>query len=237
MTASPIESVIFCEGYHDRAFWSGWLKSLGCRVPGNPGSVSDPWGRLVQGGQFAFLTAKNQFLRIVPCKGKTNIPDAFKIRLLGRNTHPVRQIVLCVDRDDFADGSGGNRSLPPERVLQLATEFDPNWAGHFGRRCPGRSGSTDCFCDAMEFDFTSRSWFANPTNARKTHRRWPILKAHADRGPCVRLGLHRVGRLPPKDPRNTPFLTWPAGTLTTGARPFSPNCGMIKPFVPSSSNN
>ena len=24
------ESVIFCEGYQDRAFWAGWLESLGC---------------------------------------------------------------------------------------------------------------------------------------------------------------------------------------------------------------
>jgi hypothetical protein len=30
------ESVIYCEGYHDRAFWMGWLGHLGCSDPGLP---------------------------------------------------------------------------------------------------------------------------------------------------------------------------------------------------------
>ncbi|MDT7815668.1 MAG: hypothetical protein QOJ42_5584 [Acidobacteriaceae bacterium] len=30
------ESVILCEGYHDRAFWDGWLRYLGCSDPGVP---------------------------------------------------------------------------------------------------------------------------------------------------------------------------------------------------------
>jgi hypothetical protein len=46
----PIESVIFCEGYHDRAFWSGWLLHLDCVDPGRVPEksfrniVKDPWG-------------------------------------------------------------------------------------------------------------------------------------------------------------------------------------------------
>lgn len=43
------ESVILCEGFHDRAFWDGWLTHLGCNSdgfrPGTPGYPAlDPWG-------------------------------------------------------------------------------------------------------------------------------------------------------------------------------------------------
>ena len=32
------ESVVLCEGYHDRAFWAALLEHLGCADPGrNPG--------------------------------------------------------------------------------------------------------------------------------------------------------------------------------------------------------
>lgn len=39
------ESVIYCEGYHDRAFWMGWLGHLGCVDPAH----------LIPGGQAGFL--------------------------------------------------------------------------------------------------------------------------------------------------------------------------------------
>lgn len=50
------ESVILCEGFHDRAFWDGWLTFLGCNSdgfkPGTPGYPAlDPWGDPVRRGQ------------------------------------------------------------------------------------------------------------------------------------------------------------------------------------------
>lgn len=61
---SGVETVILCEGYHDRAFWSGWLLHLGCTDPGlpKPGrtgrqEVVDAGGRTVKGGDFMFLTS------------------------------------------------------------------------------------------------------------------------------------------------------------------------------------
>ena len=58
------ESVIYCEGYHDRAFWAGWLTHLGCADPGVPSAGSsmrrpiyDPWYTKVQSGQFAYHSA------------------------------------------------------------------------------------------------------------------------------------------------------------------------------------
>ena len=43
------ESLVLCEGYHDRAFWAGWLGRLGCSDVGfRPGTAgyprADPWG-------------------------------------------------------------------------------------------------------------------------------------------------------------------------------------------------
>jgi len=65
------ESVILCEGYHDRAFWAGWLLYLGCTDPGLPPvgrttrtPIDDPWGDRVIGGQFAYLSNTQQFIRV-----------------------------------------------------------------------------------------------------------------------------------------------------------------------------
>jgi len=52
------ESVILCEGYHDRAFWAGWLLHLGCTDPGLPSAgkatrtpIFDPWNTLNSSAQ------------------------------------------------------------------------------------------------------------------------------------------------------------------------------------------
>jgi hypothetical protein len=59
------ESVILCEGYHDRAFWKGWLTHLRCSDPGEPppGSsrrrdIFDPWNTRVVG--VSTLTCRRQ---------------------------------------------------------------------------------------------------------------------------------------------------------------------------------
>ena len=55
-----LDSIVLCEGYHDRAFLQGALLKIGCADPGEQpdGSrkpIQDPDGRTVRGGQFAFL--------------------------------------------------------------------------------------------------------------------------------------------------------------------------------------
>ena len=62
MTDDPsTQSVVLCEGYHDRAFWAGWLKTLGWFIPAKYGNqkdgykVVDPAGKKVIGGQFRIL--------------------------------------------------------------------------------------------------------------------------------------------------------------------------------------
>ncbi len=122
------ESYVLCEGYHDRAFWAGLLTYAGCTDPGlNAGpfersKVTDPWGKPVKGGQFGFLNAKGQFIRVVPCQGKDQILGNARTRLKGRPTAPLRRLILNWDSD--APPSGQDASAFRSRLLNLGREFD-----------------------------------------------------------------------------------------------------------------
>src|SRR5262245_28233626 len=96
------ESVILCEGFHDRAFWDGWLTFLGCKSdgfkPGTPGDpASDPWGDKVRGGQFAYHSKSGSFVRLRPCNGKHQVLREAFIRLRQRNVKPLLRLVINVD--------------------------------------------------------------------------------------------------------------------------------------------
>jgi hypothetical protein len=98
------ESVVLCEGYHDRAFWDGWLKHLGCSSqgfePSTPGYPAlDPWGDKVGGGQFAYYSPTQRFVRVRPCNGKSNILRELRIRLVLRSTKVLESLVINVDVD------------------------------------------------------------------------------------------------------------------------------------------
>ena len=95
------ESIVLCEGYHDRAFWAAWLELLGCTDPGKQKcgggrkDVLDPWGNKVVGGQYAFHSISGRFVRIIPCNGRTLKGD----RLLYHNKvacPPLSFIPLCL---------------------------------------------------------------------------------------------------------------------------------------------
>lgn len=102
---TPIESVVLCEGVHDRAFWKGWLSHLGCKdarpvLPaGGFGNASDPFGTVVDKGQFAFLTPSGAFVRVRPCNGDKGVLSELKRRLTGRTTHALRRLVVGLDVD------------------------------------------------------------------------------------------------------------------------------------------
>ena len=125
--------MLLCEGYHDRAFLTGWLQHLGCTdlgVMNASGAVRvpvDPWGQTVKGGQFALQTRSGRFVRIVPCKGKTNVLRTARLRLGKREQEQLTRLVLCVDPDnnptDPADAQTGMR---PEDVERFVHTFDPN---------------------------------------------------------------------------------------------------------------
>jgi hypothetical protein len=125
------ESVIYCEGFHDRAFWKGWLTHLGCKDPGVPpaGSsirqaVVDPWKDSVKGGQFAYHSPGGRFIRVIPCQGKSNILPAAKTRLLQRSTKAVTRLVINVDSDQTASGKSLATGLRQGDVLNLVRTLD-----------------------------------------------------------------------------------------------------------------
>lgn len=124
------ESVVFCEGYHDRAFWKGWLLRLGCTDPGSPlpGAstrrlVQDPWGGRVIQGRFAFQSPTGQFIQVIPCGGKSNILPLVRQRLKKHTTEPVRRIIINEDSDLPAGVAAG--AATPASVESVVKEFDP----------------------------------------------------------------------------------------------------------------
>ena len=127
------ESVIYCEGYLDRAFWKGWLRHLGCTdlgepEPGRPGKrpVYDPWGDEVKGGQFGFLSGSDHFIRVVPCGGRDKIVGFARRRLRDRQRRPLANLILNVDSDRNAGLTEvGTCGISSQRFEQLVHEFEP----------------------------------------------------------------------------------------------------------------
>ena len=124
------ESVVLCEGYHDRAFWAGWLAYLGCSDPGqrpdrsNRVAVPDPWKTRVAGGEFAFHSSSGKFVRIRPCHGKNNILKAARSRLQDRVDKELTRLVISVDSDTSVDGtSAASPDLPSWGLDALKKEF------------------------------------------------------------------------------------------------------------------
>src|SRR6266568_4872848 len=101
------ESVVLCEGFHDRAFWDGWLTYLGCNSGGfKPGTLGypavDPWGDQVRHGQFAYRSKSGNFVRVRHCNGKSNILREARIRLAQRSSKRLQRLVIVVDVDTSA---------------------------------------------------------------------------------------------------------------------------------------
>jgi hypothetical protein len=116
MTASDYaeekESVVFCEGFHDRDFWAGWLPRLGWTDARVDGKCVDPWTTLVVGGEFGF--AKNRrFVRVQECKGAQHVIEDALNRMKRRNVKALRHVIINLDSDATDDGVG-----PAERRLE-----------------------------------------------------------------------------------------------------------------------
>jgi len=124
------ESVILCEGYHDRAFWAGWLTHFGCTDPGEqPGKVDripvkDPWGITVARGHFAYHSPSGKFVRITPCHGKNNVLPAAGSRLKDRQGKPLTRLVISTDSDVVAAPAADTGAVPGyQAVEELLKEF------------------------------------------------------------------------------------------------------------------
>jgi hypothetical protein len=125
------ESVILCEGFHDRAFWDGWLTFLRCNSdgfkPGTPGYPAlDPWGDQVRGGEFAYHSTTGSFIRVRPCNGKSRVLQEARVRLLLRRGKPLLRLVINVDADiSAAAPTPGLTGLRRQDVLQHVQQLDP----------------------------------------------------------------------------------------------------------------
>lgn len=126
------ESVILCEGFHDRAFWDGWLTFLGCNSdgfrPGTPGYPAlDPWKDPVRKGQFAYHSKTGGFVRVRHCNGRSKILQEARIRLTQRATKRLLRLVINVDVDTIAVGAGpGPTGLRRQDVLHQVQQIDPS---------------------------------------------------------------------------------------------------------------
>ncbi len=132
------ESVILCEGYHDRAFWAGWLEHLGCTDPGKrPGKsgrvpVVDPWGDPVVGGHFGYHSKSDKFVRVFHCDGKNNVLREARNRLSEERDRVTKapsrgrlaRLVVGMDADVDAHGASAKTGFRDQDLRSLVGEFD-----------------------------------------------------------------------------------------------------------------
>ena len=116
------ESVVYCEGYFDRAFLSGLLEHVGFQNPGRSKKpVFDPWGKLVTGGQYGFWSPSKAFIRVVPCGGRSAVLRQSRIRLRERATNHLDHLVISLD-SDTEDFNGEIEKQIRESILQNAKQ-------------------------------------------------------------------------------------------------------------------
>lgn len=124
------QSVVLCEGYDDRAFWTGWLLRLGCLAASTPEERRDEWARPVTGGRYLFYTPGRDRILVEPCHGREQAPRAARAYFAAQATHPIRRLVINVDSDRRVGASEKPAvgRLPPE-LEQLAREAEGRGEG------------------------------------------------------------------------------------------------------------
>lgn len=204
------ESVVLCEGYHDRAFWSGWLERLGCKnlAPPSGKKVLDPWGAAVVGGQYAFHSTTGRFIRLVPCHGRTNVLPEARNRLrqqrddIEQKTSEVRlaRLVVAIDPDTDAAVAGAKTGLRVSDLMAVVRHFDPAAA-------QGTDGDVILFGGAMTVSLVRWETPDKPAAglpAQQTLERLvcaAVLAAHPDRGPAVQRWLDGRPAAPAAGPK------------------------------------
>ncbi|MGA2498763.1 MAG: hypothetical protein ABSH20_13550 [Tepidisphaeraceae bacterium] len=124
------EALVICEGYHDRAFWHGMLKDLGCHdapstQEGDHRVFRDPWNRPVRGGR-ALLSKSREFVSIRPANGKDDVCRTVRLRLGEHALQPLRVLVVNVDADTNADGTPStSRGVSRAAVEDVVRQADP----------------------------------------------------------------------------------------------------------------
>jgi hypothetical protein len=133
------ESVILCEGYHDRSFWAALLEQLKCVDPGKRPrkesrlTIKDPRGLPVTGGQYAFSSKTEKFIRIVPCGGdkakvlkeaRARLQDDFILFHDNPSGMRLSRLIMNIDSDVNADGSSSKTVFRRQDLLPILKEYD-----------------------------------------------------------------------------------------------------------------
>lgn len=207
MTNPPTESYILCEGYHDRAFWTGILTHLGCTDPGaRPGGtripVLDPWGLGVRGsGEHAFQSRSDRFVRIVPAGGKANINKFLRNRLDLHSQKPLRYLVVNVDSDINADGTPAQSAeLTRAGVETLIRSIDPSAASAESGGIHINRGSATVFVARWHTDDPPTSGVPNQNTLERIICA-AVVGAHPDRADPVHKWLESRPDAPSAGPK------------------------------------
>ncbi|MFZ4575068.1 MAG: hypothetical protein ACOYN0_11765 [Phycisphaerales bacterium] len=106
------ESVICCEGFHDRAFWGGLLQYAGCKgLKGNlKHQLLDRTGAGLNRGEYAFLGPGGHLVRLQPTQQVGGPLTAARIRLGQLATRSLTRIIICRDSDSEAFSTASDRA-------------------------------------------------------------------------------------------------------------------------------
>lgn len=121
------ESVIVCEGYHDRAFLNGLLLWRGCEA-----LKDKPYrdGKKVKGkGQYAFRTPRGGWLRLVPSHGDSRLLESSETFIREGKTHPLARLLIVRDDDNLAVARDGGEATHDAQRAALES-----WARSLGAR-------------------------------------------------------------------------------------------------------
>ena len=193
------ESTILCEGYHDRAFWAGWLEFLDCESCKQTGKRTGrseasnsrrkppPRGE----GKYGFWSKSEQLVCIIPCHGKNKIIRAAKLQLERCKVDRLFRLVLCVDSDADMDGEGPQSpGLSRQAVQSLLDKFGQPKENEHGEFVLDIHDDGPTVVSVVE-------WAASDTRSpglpnRQTLERLvcaALVAAYPDRGPAVQQWL------------------------------------------------
>ncbi len=203
------ESVVLCEGYLDRAFWAGWLERLECKDPGRPTDESaarkrvfDRAGKQVTGGQFAFDSKSEKFVRVVPCRGKDNIWREMDTRLGRRDMRPVlARLVINRDADVPAQSKRkGSSGVTPADLLAHIKKTEPSAELNEQEEIELDEGATKvCLVRWEALDEDAPGLPKKQTLERLVCA--AIIAVYPERAPAVHAWLNSRPDPPPADPK------------------------------------
>ncbi len=123
------DNIILCEGYHDRAFWSGFLLKSGCQDYRNGQRMATTAAPVNLKGKYTFISPDgSRLITVQPCQGKTQIWKALAYFLSNLAIEPKQRIFVSLDDDHDAVAE----SYAPSSGCQPLEAFLANqFAGKF----------------------------------------------------------------------------------------------------------